>query len=266
MATTPTHAIVYPVVGNTITPLATHFANLANSVDSALTAAINTGDGFIGTDAARVATIAPKLREGVTWYSNDTNRNWFYDGTNWLSADPGSYLLYPTSVVGGTVGTDGTITPTVGATTLSVNGVFTSRFRRYRLELYVTTPANAGSQLRLRNGGTDVSGTGYAFQSFWASGVTPTASVAGGQPQWNVAAMAGLWHAGTIMLTNPATVNGLKMMEVQLGTAASSSGVGWTSASGHNTAVTAATHDGFTFLLSSSSFAAESYFKVYGLA
>lgn len=36
MATTPNWSIVYPVVGTTMTPLANHFANLANSTDTAL--------------------------------------------------------------------------------------------------------------------------------------------------------------------------------------------------------------------------------------
>jgi hypothetical protein len=83
MATTPNYAIVYPVVGNAITPLATHFANLANSVDAAFVSYANGRERRIGTDAQRAALTAPNLKDGLQWYSTDTDRVWLYEGTTW---------------------------------------------------------------------------------------------------------------------------------------------------------------------------------------
>lgn len=89
MATTPNVGIVYPVVGNTITPLATHFANLANSVDTAVVAERSSQGYLVGTDAQRTAIISPILRKGLKYYATDTNKDWFYNGTTWISLDTG---------------------------------------------------------------------------------------------------------------------------------------------------------------------------------
>lgn len=52
----------------------------SNAIDAALLANIWS---LAGLDAARIALTAPKLREGLRWYSTDTNVSWFYDGTTW---------------------------------------------------------------------------------------------------------------------------------------------------------------------------------------
>lgn len=83
MATTTNAAIVYPVVGNTITPLATHFANLANSVDAMYVTLRDGNARLIGTNAARTALSGALLREGVEFYTQDTDLGWFYNGTAW---------------------------------------------------------------------------------------------------------------------------------------------------------------------------------------
>lgn len=91
MATTPTHGIVYPVVGNTITPLATHFANLANSTDTALVTLSNGLYGYSGLESARNALAGARLREGVQWFATDSNLEYFYNGSAWRLV-PGQVL------------------------------------------------------------------------------------------------------------------------------------------------------------------------------
>lgn len=66
----------------------------SNALDTALLAAIWS---FGGTDAQRTALAAPKLREGITWRTTDTDLDWWYDGSGWkegLGPTPNSALTY----------------------------------------------------------------------------------------------------------------------------------------------------------------------------
>jgi hypothetical protein len=175
----------------------------------------------------------------------------------------GLNLIIPGSVTNATISSDGAVIPTAGATTVSFNSVFSSRFRRYLIEFYYATPANSGSQLRLRAAGVDSTASSYAVQNLWASGSTPTAGALTSQTLWTLAAVGGLNFSGSIHLSNPAISASTKMMEAFINTAAAG-GVGITSAVGHNGV--AGVFDGFTFILSSSSFSADGYFKIYGMA
>lgn len=172
MATTPNVGIVYPVVGNTITPLATHFANLANSVDSAMVTERALREGIIGTDAERVALTGAVKREGLRWYSTDTNKNWFYDGSNWITNDGAMYLIQPSSVGGtGVTLVGGKAIITAGTGTANINGVFSSRFRNYKV-VYEFTNGSAGFGMRLRAAGTDAVNS-YRYWYAWNNSTTP---------------------------------------------------------------------------------------------
>lgn len=81
MATTP-KGIYYPVVGDVMTPLASRFAALATSVDTAL-GEVNPAGHYTGTLAERALLEAPDLREGIYWYSTDTNLMAIYNGSAW---------------------------------------------------------------------------------------------------------------------------------------------------------------------------------------
>lgn len=268
MATTPTHAIVYPVVGNTITPLATHFANLANSTDTALTTLSNGQDGYIGTDAARLATIAPRLREGVKWYSTDTDRNWFYDGAAWVSNDSGSFLLRPTSVVGATVAADGTILPTNGSANMSINGVFSARFRKYHIEYFLRYTAGNQTLIRLRAAGTDHSPANYTYTTVEWNGTAIVGSQSTTETAWHMNNSPNQSHWGEIEIGNPATT-GTSMVKHYTGVFASAfGGTGGSVArrSGHLAGADASVFDGFTILSGSTFSDGTSWIKVRGLA
>lgn len=88
MATTTRYAIYYPTTATQITPLSTQFSTLATSVDTAIATYLNATNG---TDAQRGALVSPVLKEGLRWRSNDTDKDWLYNGTTWL---PESWTAY----------------------------------------------------------------------------------------------------------------------------------------------------------------------------
>lgn len=180
MATTPNWNIVYPVVGTTMTPLANHFANLANSTDTAL----DTVEGLVtsqnrqfkGTTAALASVTGMVF--GDTYQETDGSKIlWRYNGSNWVTNEGGMYLIRPTSVAGTgvTVGSDGGV-DFAAATSVSVNGVFSSRFRNYLIDFELSAPADmAFIGARLRAAGVDSTANEYRYAIIRSSG----ASVAG---------------------------------------------------------------------------------------
>jgi hypothetical protein len=84
-----------------------------------------------------------------------------------VGAAPGLKLLVPTSVAVGSgsasIGTAGQVTFT-GASSVSINGVFSSTYDSYRIMFHVTSAsANNYPILRLRASGTDNSSSNYNF-------------------------------------------------------------------------------------------------------
>lgn len=211
MATTPNVGIVYPVVGNTITPLATHFANLATSTDTAIVA---NASGLIGTDAQRIALTGAVKREGLEWYSTDTNKRWFYDGTNWLSNSPGSYLVEPTTVANGTINSDGSVSFTAVAS-VSLNGVFTTRFREYEVS-WEGTRSGGIEYMRLRGGGSDNTAASYGQRRVWTtgSGYNEAATIVS---QFDTSASSFTSSYKTLRVLNPATAAFTRVISVQGG-------------------------------------------------
>ena len=87
MATTTPDNIFSPDAGDDYA-LTTDLAALTDTVQDAITAWKNYG---IGTDAQRSAltgTSNPPLKEGLQWYSTDTNLRWWYDGSAWNKINP----------------------------------------------------------------------------------------------------------------------------------------------------------------------------------
>ena len=175
MATTA-RGIVYPTTSTVLTPLSNHFANLATSTNTALDTLETKGGAFRGLDSAKPAAGV----EGRTWYSTDTNRLWFDDGSNWISNDGGMYLIRPTSIAsagGGSAtqnargGVDFT-----SVSSVSLNSVFTSRFRSYVVSYSIDSRTVLGGpgedRLRLRVGGADASAGDYAWKRLVLSGTT----------------------------------------------------------------------------------------------
>ncbi len=121
----------------------------------------------------------------------------------WRSQEGGSRLIIPSGVSGGTV-VDGLIQPTAGATTIGINGVFSSRFRRYKvIAQWSTSGGNGGATMKLTTGGVVASGN-YNGQFLGANGNTPLASYTGGSDSMSATAHAGTSHFGEYTFANPA--------------------------------------------------------------
>jgi hypothetical protein len=180
MATTA-RGIVYPTVGTTLTPLANHFASLATSTNTAIDNVVNGAAAFRGLDAAKGAA----GQEGRTYYSTDTNRTWFDDGSNWISADNGMYLIRPTSVTGTgvSIGSNGEIvfTSVAPGTVVQILGIFSSRFRNYETRaVWTAKNANVDCPVRGLVGTTAVSaGTYSRAQQFLIAGARADSQATG---------------------------------------------------------------------------------------
>jgi hypothetical protein len=156
--------------GNTVVnPIQTPFNLMANAVDAAIGDALGDVFNFKGPSNTRPATAT----EGDTWYETDTRRSWLYTGGTWVTREGGLYLVQPSSVSGGVItGSGGT---SVSASTgVALNGIFSGRFRRYRLmfDLYAATGNLTSFGFQMRSAGANASANNYEWQIMRASGTT----------------------------------------------------------------------------------------------
>jgi len=126
---------------------------------------------------------------------------------NQTAYQPGLVLIRPTSVVNGTIGTNGTVTFS-GTTSVSLNGVFSSEYSKYKILYDATLSINDGLYFRLRQNGTDSTASIYGSQVLRADG-TSAAAVADTMQMYFV--QQGLTHTantsydGLTLLTGTAT-------------------------------------------------------------
>jgi hypothetical protein len=214
--------------------------------------------------AANIGSVTPKV--GDEYQESDGNKLlWRHDGSNWVSAEGGLYLIRPTTVVNGTISPDGTIVPTAAAA-LSVNGVFSSRFRKYRVEFFLRAAATTSFFLQLRGGGVNLSSAVYNWVTMEGSGSTVLFSSATNQTNFpmNNAANQDVW--GHVELTNPGHggASFLKAFET-----VTHSALGGTQAlahrNGYANGMDANAYDGFNVFQGSTFDATFSWVKVYGL-
>jgi hypothetical protein len=87
-----------------------------------------------------------------------------YATVNYASTQPGSKLVVPTSVAvgsgSGSVDTNGAVTFS-GASSVSLNGCFTSAYQNYKVLVTITSVANGNIECRLRASGSDDSVATY---------------------------------------------------------------------------------------------------------
>lgn len=179
----------------------------ATSLDSALLANIWT---FGGTDAARTAMTAPKLREGIRFRTTDTDRDWYYDGSNWISAENGMFLVRPTSafISGGgtaTISADGGLefSGVAAGVYVGVNGVFTTRFRKY-LVTYDTLGSSGTLGARFTAGGSMLTGANYNYQNSILTGASPTGTTAATASSMVIHSQSSTQHIGEALIHKPA--------------------------------------------------------------
>jgi hypothetical protein len=126
-----------------------------------------------------------------------------YSGTDWvplasevtnlsnyqLSSGTGLNAIIPTSVTVGSgsasIGTAGQVTFT-GASSVSLNGVFTSAYRNYRVLIESSGASASGAYTaRFRTAGSDVTSGNYQVQELYGSGSTTGAGRAANGTNWN---------------------------------------------------------------------------------
>lgn len=119
----------------------------------------------VGTNAQRLALASGSLFEGLRWRTTDLGgQDWLYTGGAWYQVGTTSTIIRPTSVVGGTIQNDGSVNFSAVAA-VSLNGVFTNRFREFEVRYRTTTKTtSSGIGIRLRSGSTDNTG---ASSYFW---------------------------------------------------------------------------------------------------
>lgn len=168
MATTSPDNIWTPDSGDDYA-LTVDLAAMADTVQDALTA--RPVNYRVLTNAQRLALTGPALFEGLTVWTSDTKIEWLYTGGAWVDQTRGLTVVRPASVVGGTVQADGSVN--FNAMTVSLNGVFTSRFREYQVHYRTSAKTIAdGISLRLRASGTD-SNSNYFYRRIGSAGGGP---------------------------------------------------------------------------------------------
>lgn len=237
----------------------------SNAIDSALAANLYR---LGGTDAARTALAAPKRKEGLGWYSTDTDREWRYDGSNWQPVDNGTYLIFPSSVGNASVSTDGTIVPSGAGTDLTVNGVFSTRFRKYRIEYNFKTATAVQLAVRLVSAGVVFSSTNYNFTTLETNGSTVTGANFTATSAWPLNNVSTLNQWGWFYVINPMHTGTDQVKLYEAMASGTSTGNSLAMRNGICTGQESNTYDGFriTENAGSSNLAATGWLKVYGLA
>jgi len=109
---------------------------------------------FSGT-AANLGSVTG-MKRGDTYQETDDNfQKWEYDGSNWLLAMNGMYLIYPATVAGTGVSIDAATGEVVFAAAtpasgITINGIFSSRFKKYRLDISIDSAAGGDGNTSLQ--------------------------------------------------------------------------------------------------------------------
>ena len=120
-----------------------------------------TGTTITGLSPALVASDVLEVFSFIAFTVANTYTQAQVDGL--LDSYVGLRLITPTSVVGGTIGASGAVTFS-GASSVSLNGCFTSTYDNYKVLLSITSASTDVSlNTRFRTSGTDNSGATYNY-------------------------------------------------------------------------------------------------------
>lgn len=252
-----------------IDPINQNFEDIndnAQVVDDFRIAQLSRNQQFTGL-AANIGLVVGHKR-GDTYQETDGNFVlWRYDGANWVTNEGGMFLIRPSAAVNGTILANGHVQPSGAADNLRIDGIFSSRFRRYVCFLRYMPAGGANSlNLRLATGGTPESSSNYHYQTL--TGVTSTVSTAAttAATQWVILGTAANEHHAKIEFLDPASASLRTFFRSD--TSEFNGGLAVTLVGGaHNLA---AVHDGLYFTLTTTGggrlMGADSDFAFYGLA
>ena len=142
--------------------------------------------------AARTSAIASP-QEGMISYLKDTNSTEYYSGSAWVAIGGGSgALVYITAA-----------TPS-GSSAANINNCFTSTYQNYLVVFNLAGSTGTNLSMRLRNGGSDVTGSNYSYygQSIQISGTSGAWYNANGT-KWDINDLATVKTTGVITIMNP---------------------------------------------------------------
>lgn len=258
----PTPNFSLPIYGPTDTAELDVLLNgQSNAIDAALTANVTS---FVGTEAQRGSFPNALKRDGIRYRATDTKRDWLYEGGTWISADVGMYLITPSSVAGAIVQANGLIVPNNGVTSISVNGVFSSRFRDYIVKFGFNFSASTGLGVRLANSGVSEGSNLYNETGMVVNG-SVSGSTGANSSAWSGTPVIGGFQVGEFRFKAPAVTNFPKFFEATATIApgqASGEVRGWLGSRDSTS------FDGFQVTNGggAGTFNNNSYMKVYGLA
>lgn len=280
-ATTPFLNLYKPGGGSTglITPdevadidrLNTNFDSIdtwAQTTDTFRLAQLANNQQYRGLTANIGSVASP--RKGDTYQETDALlRKFEYDGANWVTQEAGMYLIKPSTFAGCTIAADGSIIPTATPTEITLDNVFTTRFRSYKIIFQIrNSGAGIGLLINLRRGGANVGGaTGYGYSRIngsTAGAIAGSASV--GAAAWDLVSSGGAYVAGELTLHNPAFTGLKTMVGHTIGVAAGNTTSSFGGANGDATILAAL--DGIKFAPTSGTFlidSSQSFIKLYGL-
>jgi hypothetical protein len=122
-----------------------------------------TGTTITGLSPALVASDVLEVFSFIAFTVANTYTQSQVDGL--LDSYVGLRLITPSSVVGGTIGATGAVTFS-GASSVSLNGCFTSSYTNYKVVIQNTNSASCGNSIRLRANGSDLSTSVYNHALF----------------------------------------------------------------------------------------------------
>jgi hypothetical protein len=141
----------------------------AADLSEVATYAANVGNRKVGTTTTRTGLSGADVWEGLDFWDTTLNALFRYRSGAWTQVYSGTNLIIPTSVSGGTVNAAGKVSFT-SASTVSVNGVFSSAFDNYRLFIKMTGLTGGGDMvMKLRAAGVDFTAAAYTGQRVWSA-------------------------------------------------------------------------------------------------
>ena len=117
----------------------------------------------------------------------------------------GHTAIIPTSVAGTgvTVGASGKVSFTA-STSISLNGIFTSTYDHYKVEIYTTASSTAVLRVVLRSAGTDATAANYDYTLLYANSATPGSATVAANANWALnASISSTVMKHNLELTNP---------------------------------------------------------------
>lgn len=176
--------------------------------------------------AASIGSIPVGPKDGDTYQESDGNKVlWKRMGGLWVTNEGGAYLIRPTSVAGTgiTINADGSIDLGSTGNACRVNGVFSSRFRRYRIiaDWNVSGGSN-GLQVQLCSGGTNDSSSNYNEQHLLGTGSSANSSQSLGGSAFSGVGVASTGFTYDALVFNPAHASKTTQLLVHWGALGSS--------------------------------------------